>query len=212
MHRGAWQATVPGVPKNRTWLNRLSMLICIQSYCVTGILYEDRNRKNHRRFLNYCHYPKWNIQHFATGFHLGSQDIFEQGILNFLRSLIMTHVWSVAQSCPILCDHMDRSSPVSSLHAILQARILEYVAISSSWGSSQPRDWTHVSCGSCLSRQILYHWATWKALLGHIDVKLLRVTSLSILRRLCSSECRKIWWDPWEKLYTVGQYKNEAHT
>ena len=44
------------------------------------------------------------------------------------------------QSCPILCDHMDRSSPVSSLHAILQARILEYVAISSSWGSSQPRD------------------------------------------------------------------------
>ena len=49
----------------------------------------------------------------------------------------------------------------SSVHEILQARILEWVSISFSRGSSQPRDGP---CISCISRQILYHWATWEAL------------------------------------------------
>ena len=54
--------------------------------------------------------------------------------------------WSeVAQSCPTLCDPMDCSLPGSSLHGILQARVLEWVAISFSRGSSWPRDWTQVS-------------------------------------------------------------------
>ena len=47
-----------------------------------------------------------------------------------------------------------------------QARILELVAISFSRGTSWPRDWTQVSCISCIGRQILYHWATRKALYG----------------------------------------------
>ena len=51
----------------------------------------------------------------------------------------------VAQSCPTLCDPMDCSLPGSSLHGILQARVLEWVAISFSRGSSQPRDRTRVS-------------------------------------------------------------------
>ena len=51
----------------------------------------------------------------------------------------------VAQSCPTLCDPIDCSPPGSSLHWILQARILEWVAISFSRGSSQPRDRTQVS-------------------------------------------------------------------
>ena len=53
---------------------------------------------------------------------------------------------AVAQSCPTLCDPVDCSPPGSSVHGILQARILEWVAISYSRGSSQPRDWTQVSC------------------------------------------------------------------
>ena len=53
---------------------------------------------------------------------------------------------SVAQSCPTLCDPMDYSSPSSSVHGILQARVLEWVAIPFSRGSSQPRDQTQVSC------------------------------------------------------------------
>ena len=59
-----------------------------------------------------------------------------------------------AQSCLTLCDPVDCSLPDSSVHGILQARILEWVAISSSKGSSQPRDRTHVSC---IGRHILYH-------------------------------------------------------
>ena len=51
----------------------------------------------------------------------------------------------IAQSCPTLCDLVDCSPPGSSVHGILQARILEWVAISFSRGSSQPRDWTQVS-------------------------------------------------------------------
>ena len=51
----------------------------------------------------------------------------------------------VAQSCPTLCDPMDCSPPGSFVHGILQARILEWVAISFSRGSSQPRDQTRVS-------------------------------------------------------------------
>ena len=47
---------------------------------------------------------------------------------------------------------------------ILQARILGWVAISSSRGSSQPRGQTCISGISCIGRQILYHSATWEAL------------------------------------------------
>ena len=49
------------------------------------------------------------------------------------------------QSCPALCNPMDCSPPGSSVHDILQASILEWVAISLSRGSSWPRDGTHVS-------------------------------------------------------------------
>ena len=48
----------------------------------------------------------------------------------------------VIQSCPTLCDPMDCSLPSSSVHGILQARILEWVATSFSRGFSQPRNWT----------------------------------------------------------------------
>ena len=51
----------------------------------------------------------------------------------------------VAQSSPTLCDPVECSPPGSSAHGILQARILEWGAISFSRGSSRPRDWTQVS-------------------------------------------------------------------
>ena len=52
----------------------------------------------------------------------------------------------VNQSCLTICKPMDYSQPGSSVHGILQARILEWVAISYSSESSQPRDGTWVSC------------------------------------------------------------------
>ena len=59
------------------------------------------------------------------------------------------------------CDPMDYSPPGFSAQEISQARILEWVAICFSRGSSQARDRTHVSC---IGRQILYHRATMEAL------------------------------------------------
>ena len=54
----------------------------------------------------------------------------------------------------------DYSLSGSSAHVIFQARRLEWVTISSFRGSSQHRDRTHISCVSCIGRQILYLWAT----------------------------------------------------
>ena len=52
----------------------------------------------------------------------------------------------VAQSCLTLCDPMDCSLSGSSVHGIFQARVLEWIAISFSRGSSRPRNRTQVSC------------------------------------------------------------------
>ena len=67
----------------------------------------------------------------------------------------------VAQSCPTLCNPKDRSPPGSSVHGILQARVLECVAIPFSRGSSRPRDWTQVSC---IAGRFFTVWATREAL------------------------------------------------
>ena len=76
----------------------------------------------------------------------------------------------VARSCLTLCDPVDCSLPGSSLHGVLQARILEWVAISFSRGSSPPRDQTQVPhiVGRCLNlwatREAHYFWGKylWK--------------------------------------------------
>ena len=68
--------------------------------------------------------------------------------------ILKVKVW-VTSSCLTLCDPMDCSPPGSSVHGILQARILEWVVISSSRGSSQPRNWTWVSYVSCIGRWVL---------------------------------------------------------
>ena len=60
-----------------------------------------------------------------------------------------------AQSWLTLGNPMDYNPPGSSVHGILQARTLEWVAIPSSRGSSQPRDRTQVSCVSCIDGQIV---------------------------------------------------------
>ena len=62
-----------------------------------------------------------------------------------------------AYVCSVLSDSLRP-------HGIFHARILERVAISYPRGSFWSRDWTHVSCVSCIGRQILYHCNTWEAL------------------------------------------------
>ena len=60
----------------------------------------------------------------------------------------------LAQSCGTLCDPMDYSLP-DSVQGIFQAKILEWVVVSSSRGFSRPRDQIRISCDSRISRQIL---------------------------------------------------------
>ena len=67
----------------------------------------------------------------------------------------------VAQSCPTICNSMDSAR---LLCEILQARILEWEAISSSRGSSQPRNQTQVSC---FAGRLFTIWATWEAPKDH---------------------------------------------
>ena len=55
------------------------------------------------------------------------------------------------QLSPTLCDHLDCSLPGSAVHGILQARILEWVSISYTRGSSRPRDWTLITCVPCIA-------------------------------------------------------------
>ena len=68
----------------------------------------------------------------------------------------------VLQLCPILCDPVDCSLPGSSVHEILQARILGRVALPSSRGSTEPKDQTSVSYVSCTGRWVMTS-ATWEA-------------------------------------------------
>ena len=67
-------------------------------------------------------------------------------------------------SCPTLCDSIDCSLPGASVHGILQARILEWVAMPSSRGSSSPRDWTCISYVSWDGSEFFTTSTTWEAL------------------------------------------------
>ena len=79
------------------------------------------------------------------------------------------YVYSVIQSCPILCDPMNCSVPGSSVHGIFQARILEWGSMPSSKGSFWLKNWTHVSCISSMDMWILYHWDTWETCLSSLS-------------------------------------------
>ena len=79
------------------------------------------------------------------------------GLTLYLGSLYrFPHACGHAQSCPPRCDPMDCGPPGSSVQAILQARILVWIAMPFSRRSSQPRDRTRVPCRSCTGRWILY--------------------------------------------------------
>ena len=73
----------------------------------------------------------------------------------------------------LFCNPMDYSPPGSSVHGILQLRILELVAMPSSRESSLPRDWT---CISCIAGRLFIHWSTWEAMIAWI-LPIIRTTS-----------------------------------
>ena len=130
----------------------------------------------------------------------------------------------VIQLCLItLCDPMDCSPLGSSVQGILQARILEWVAISFSSGSSQPRDQTCISWSPALAGRYFTIWATGETLhafllnpVGTIQLSF-KATSWnqsvlwsisSFLRTLVSSQCSTFLvflWPPWPPFFMSSQ-------
>ena len=99
------------------------------------------------------------------GGQLGGNNVWFRWSSDMLSGCLCTqplsHIWLFAVPWTIACLR----GP--SVHGIFQARLLEWVAISSFRGSSRPRGWTHLSSVSCIGRQnfffFFYYCATWDA-------------------------------------------------
>ena len=106
------------------------------------------------------------------------------------------------QLCPILCDPIDYSPPGFSVHGTLQARILGWVAMSSSRGSSQPRDRTCDSCISCISGR-LYHWAIWEAPWGLVSAYKMLAENEKKVKEVKPFSRVQLFATPWTVAYQV---------
>ena len=92
------------------------------------------------------------------------------------------------QSCLTLCNPVYCSPLGSSVHGILQAWILEWVAVPSSRGSFQPRYWTHVSCGSFIAGRFFAELTYWQSsYLSPRSLCLLLAVSMNSVFTLVSS-------------------------
>ena len=130
MDGGAWWAAVHEVTKSRTQLSDFTFTFHFHAL--------EKDMVTHSSVL------AWRIP-----------GIGEPGGLSSMGSHRVRHNWSdlaaervkvkVPQSCLTLCDPMDCSRPGSSIHGILQARTLDWVAVPFSRGFSQPRNRTQVS-------------------------------------------------------------------
>ena len=114
----------------------------------------------------------------------------------------------VAQPCPTLCDLMDCSLPGSSVHGILQARTLEWVALPFSRGSSQPRGQTWVSC---IAGRFFTLWTTREAWRRQKKVKMRKGTGgkgginkgkqdtegWQARKPMCSRNSKRDWGGSW---------------
>ena len=132
---------------------------------------EDGRRREQRGWHHHGHEWTWVWVNSGSWWWTG-----RPGMLQSMGSQSIRHNWAteltecikkerkkdseVAHSCPTLCNPIDCSPPGSSVHGILQARILEWVAVSFSRGSSQPRDRTWVSC---ITGRCFILWATREA-------------------------------------------------
>ena len=102
------------------------------------------NQQRYPRYLARFHFPLFTVtpKQFLFNFHQGGQ-----------LNVLMLRRFSRVQ----LCDPMDYSLPDSSVHGVLQARMLEWVTMTFSRGSCRPRNQTYMSYVSCIGRRDLYY-------------------------------------------------------
>ena len=156
------------IPQRSKWRNAIWSRKSILGYML---IWRKQNTNSKRYMQIYVHCSlkkKENLPFAPTWLDMESIMLIEISQRQILYDF--NHMWNlrnkrkgkkreVAQWCLTLCDPMDCSLPGSSIHGIFQARVLEWVAISFSRGSSRPRDQTWVS------RTVGRHftvWATWK--------------------------------------------------
>ena len=116
---------------------------------LPAFLYIHENNKIHFRvsLFCFCCYLVFFYLKFFFYFFIGVQLLYNVVLLSTTQqseSAVLGGL--VAKSCPTLATPWTVAHPGSSVHGISQARILEWVAISFSRGSSRPRDRTHISC------------------------------------------------------------------
>ena len=128
-------------------------------------------------FICICWFMRYYIIHLLFSFQAAwNTHLCVSKMESKMRSLRFLGWLSVlvTQTCLTLCDPMNYSPPGSSVHAILQTRIMEWVAIPFSRGSSQLRDWIWVSCTT--GDQTLWSEPPWKPL-GWLKIYTERKTS-----------------------------------
>ena len=124
---------VPCTWHHTSWCHSLFTSIVPSYITFTQSGFKKKTSKNLQISAN-SHYQPWQSSEFLQ--------------ISTVATWHSSHTQLPTQqpkSCPTLCDPMDCCPPGSSVHGILQARILEWVAIPFSRGSSRPRDWTQVS-------------------------------------------------------------------
>ena len=169
MDRQAWHAAVHGVEKSRTWLSDWTELNSYVS-CITDGLFTTETPGN--PIVPKIMAPGDTMGERGLASYSMCTSIFSSVKWGWQWKLLLRVCWEVQMYCHIWeivlffglqVDWLDYSLPGFSIHGISQARILEWIAISFSRGSSWPRDQT---CVSSTGRRILYHWATREALYG----------------------------------------------
>ena len=128
------------VVKTRSQLYLSLPLHCLVSVCISALQKHSNKRFQYRE--------QWSQTEDVES--CGQTKVWALRVHPLLLGrtdwmLCLYSLCEVAQSCATLCDPVDCSPPGSSHHGILQARILEWISISFSRGSSQPRDRTQVS-------------------------------------------------------------------
>ena len=145
MDREAWRAAINGVAKSQTWLSDWTELNWTESQAIerTRIrAYLERESSHSERDGEALLRTEVML---CWGQRLGRATM--EPVCLCAKSL---------QLCPTLFDPVECNLPGSSLHGVLQARLLEWVATPFFRGSSPPRDRTHVSYVSHVGRRVLY--------------------------------------------------------
>ena len=132
----------------------------IQYANLNGKFTRKRNSRFELEEESVCKYEDWEYTAWRTVWNEILADISrgkKKPQLSAISGLLMWMCAKLLQSCRILCASMDWSPPGSSVHGTSQARVLEWVVLACSRGSSRPRDLTWISYVPCIGRQGLCH-------------------------------------------------------